>query len=854
MTGRHLRVDMAFLYIWCLLFGAGVLFGQDTIDIQPALSSAQEASLDADASSGDDEAEQESYSVFDDAAERRIRSIIVVGNKHVSQQALVNRIPYQIGEIFDQNKTARLIRNLYFDLKRFKQIEVKAVPVDTDKLDLYIIVTEKPTLKEVRFVGNSIISEAEIKKIIDFDAIPAIDEHELARHALAIKKMYEHKGYYGTTITSTLELDAQERATAIFTVQEAPRSSVRRVRFDGNNAFTAKTLRTLLYTKEDWLLGFMDGSGIYEPERVEADKQALEQFYQNKGYINAKILDVTKSVDLDTGAIDLLFDIQEGPRAFVKEIKALGNEILSDDFLTAILPLRVGMPYSRELLIECIKQLEYAWGSYGYIFAHIDPAVESDDQANTVSIVFHSDPGKPVYLNRLNIRGNRKTRDKVIRRNIPVQEGFLVTKNLMELGKTRVEGLGFFEQRDGVNWKIMRLSDDQADLDLIVKEAKTGSAHIKFGFGGSATDMSTPGGGFNAELNVSDTNWCGLGIKGSLVGSLGTNSKTVELSLAQPWLFDRPVYGSLDLYYKRLGYDQVKLTTAINEKHAGGNVVSGFMLNAPYPALQDTFIRFGMTVDNVRYEHMPVAQIFGLGLTEAQRLEANAAYNTILCLEFQPSTYASINMQAGQDTRNHPLHPSRGHTWVVQAQSAVPSIRNFSGFQKFDFDAIWFTPLINERDLVFKLHTYAGLILPFGNKEIPYRELFHIGGPATVRGYLFGEIGPSFTVTNEGRSRSDSIGGLKAIFVNAEVIFPITPDFTMKGVLFYDGGAGWDNPHAHCVPSKYITNNNFDFRQAVGLGLRILNPMPMRIDWGFKLDPRQGESSHEVHFGMTYDW
>lgn len=829
-----------------------------TIDIVPAVTddTIQDTVIQHNAlSTPEQEETQETYSVLDDETTRYVRTITITGNKHISHQALITRIPYQIGEIFDPNKTTKLIHNLYFDLKRFQQVVVKAHPVDPDQIDLYVILTEKPLLKAVKFVGNSAITEQEIKKAIDFDALPAMDEHEVQKHAQTIQKMYERKGYFGTHVTSTFTPDDQNSALVVFTIKEAPRSSIRRIAFEGNTAFTAKQLRSILYSREDWVMGFMDGSGIYEPERVEADRQALEQFYQNNGYISAKVLEVAKTVDPATGAIDLLFDLQEGPLSTVKEIKALGNDVLSQDYLTAILPLREGMPYSRELLIECIKRLEFAWGNLGYIFAHIEPAIESDEEAHTVSIVFHSDPGKAVYLNRLTIRGNRKTRDKVIRRNIPLEEGFLITKNLMELAKTRIEGLGYFDQRDGVNWKVIRLSDHEADLDLVVKETKTGSAHIKFGFGGSAVDKQVPGGGFSAELNVSDTNWFGLGIKGSLIGSLGTNSKSIELNIAQPWLYDKPIYGSLDFYYKRLGYDQVKLTTAINEKHTGGEGVTGFVLNSPYPAFRDTFVRFGLTVDNVRYEQQPRAQIFGLGLTEEERLEADAQYDKILVLEFKPSTYVSINAQVGQDTRNHPLHPSRGHSWVGQVQCAVPSFKNFSGFQKFDFEATWFTPLINERDLVFKFHGYFGLIAAFGQKEIPYRELFHIGGPATVRGYLFGEIGPSFTVTNsQGRSRSDSIGGLKTLFANAEVIFPITPDFTMKGLFFWDGGAGWDNPHACCVPSKYITNNKFDFRQAVGVGLRLLNPMPMRIDWGFKLDPRQGESAHEVHFGMSYDW
>ncbi|MCK5632367.1 BamA/TamA family outer membrane protein, partial [bacterium] len=147
-----------------------------------------------------------------------------------------------------------------------------------------------------------------------------------------------------------------------------------------------------------------------------------------------------------------------------------------------------------------------------------------------------------------------------------------------------------------------------------------------------------------------------------------------------------------------------------------------------------------------------------------------------------------------------------------------------------------------------RLHAYFGLLSKFKGKTVPYRELFHIGGPSSVRGFLFGEVGPQFL--------GDSIGGNKAFFVNVELAFPITPDFNMKGVVFYDGGSGWDNPYSCSISKELVTHNSFNFRHSVGVGIRLLNPMPIRIDWGFKLDRNKKlkETASEVHFSMTYDF
>jgi outer membrane protein assembly factor BamA len=231
---------------------------------------------------------------------------------------------------------------------------------------------------------------------------------------------------------------------------------------------------------------------------------------------------------------------------------------------------------------------------------------------------------------------------------------------------------------------------------------------------------------------------------------------------------------------------------------------------------------------------------------------------------FADGEFAWLTLNVGQDTKNHPIHPSRGHTWLFRAQYAVPFSESNIAFQKYDFDFNWFTPLINELDLVFHLHTFAGFVDNFKGYLTPYRELFNIGGPASVRGFLFGQIGPQFSYGD----LSDSIGGKKALFWNAELIFPITPDFNLKGVFFYDGGSGWDNPYIeygnptaeqkYCLGTKiqspYICHNNFDYRQSVGVGIRLYNPVPVRVDFGFKLDPRKGETPYEVHFGMAYDW
>jgi outer membrane protein insertion porin family len=398
---------------------------------------------------------------------------------------------------------------------------------------------------------------------------------------------------------------------------------------------------------------------------------------------------------------------------------------------------------------------------------------------------------------------------------------------------------------------------------MIVKEGRTGNAHLQLTFGGAESHSSSAN--VSVEGNITDTNLFGSGVRASLTGRVGADEKTVVFNITDPWLFDRPILGSVDIFHKRINYEEIRLTQPVNEKHTGTALTTGFALGPRYEMLHDTFFRFNLSLDDIRYEDRDLA-CTGTNascprfhaeipyLTGTEKIEAEKEYNNVLTKLFTPSAFASLNIHMGQDLRNHPMHPSRGYAWLSRLQFALPSFNANTGFYKFDLDANWFTPLIGEHDLVLRLHGYFGVVTPFKCRCIPYRELFHIGGPANVRGFLFGQIGPQFAIHSKEHYMSDSIGARKAFFVNAELAFPIMQDFSMKGLVFYDGGAGWDNPFANEISAKFLRNNCFNYRHAVGIGIRLINPAPIKIDWGFKLDKRKGESPHEVHFGMSYDW
>ncbi len=800
-----------------------------------------------------EEDENDDTEVENELNSKIIRNIIVSGNAQVSTPAILNKIPYRTGQRFDSLKTREAIRNLYYDFKRFRTINISAEIIDPETIDLYIDVQEKIPLNEIIFEGLSAVTEKEIKEKVTGLETSAIDPEELKIFAQAIKKIYMEHGYYSIAVNPELIVDDNGKGSIIFRITEGSKATVKRISFRGNRHVSSKTLRSIMYTREEWLMSFFDKSGTYLPERLEGDKHVIEMYYQSNGYMNAKVAKITPEKD-ECDNFHLIFEIQEGDLYTIGSISAPGNDLRCEEDLLKAIPIKPGDPYSREKIIEAIKNLELVWGSFGYLNAHIEPSINPHDDTRTVDLAFHTELGNQMTLGKLTIRGNQKTRDKIIRRQLTFGEGDLLTNIRMEQSKDRIQALGYFDQRDGVNWKIIRTGPSTADLDLMLKETKTGHLGFQLGFAGNPSSIKDPLKGSSLQLDVGDTNFLGTGLRYNLNTRLSHEDFSLGFNLTQPWLFDRPILGALDVFHKRVAYEEFNYTAPVNEIDTGFALTSGVVTNFYGNIMTDAFIRGVLGIDSIHYQPQPKASIRVLPADE--NAAAETQYNLILGKLFVPGNYGSFMLQMGQDKRNHPLHPTNGFSWMSRAQVTFNFTQKTLGFQKYDVDAHWYTPLIGAYDLVFHLRGYLGVVAPFKHLLIPYRELYHIGGPASVRGFLFGQIGPQFNVfdTIGPQSPGDSIGGTKATWLNAELIFPITQDMNFKGVLFYDGGAGWDNPYVSETNRQYIQNNHFNYRHAVGFGIRLYNPMPIKIDWGFKLDPRKGEPSYEIHFNSAYEW
>lgn len=767
-----------------------------------------------------------------------INSVTIEGNSQVSTEAIRSKVPFIVGQPFERRLSASMLKNLH-TFGVFSNIQLFSKPADDepDEVDLIVRVTEKKRLSGIVFEGNQSLATDKLRKKLEVEKIKTLDAAELPAIADRIKKVYrdERMRHHLNVTGELLPDEGKDTVKARFVIDEGISTYVRRIRFEGNKHIPDNILRSRLFTRESWPLGFLDMAGAYHPDALLQDKYTLENFVQSCGYFTGRVVDA-KVEEFPSGAVDITFIIEEGDLYTIKSIAAPGNELLSEQQILANLPLCEGQYYSKDAIRAAIDRLRTIWGEYGYIYADVQPGIKPDAKNKTVEIVFNSDLGSKIRVNRIDIVGNYKTLDKVIRRELLFDEGDTLTKRMMDESKRRVQLLGYFDQRDGVNWKLIKTDDENVDLELVVKEKSTGELGGKLSWGGQA-NLYSPTSGAAFEAFVKDTNFRGTGTQYNLSGRYSFTDSALEATAGNAWLFDRPISGSVSAFTRDIVYEEFNQTVAFpNERSLGGSVRSGFRVGgweyADFDAALGDELIYYKTANLVRRDRFVDPLI-----ADAVQCQINRT--------FIPGDLLWASLIVGGDRRDHPMYPTTGYRWGLDLKCGIPHSGSPFGYMRSALDVNWYTTLIDEYRLVLHLHGFLGYVFTIRNGEIPYRELFHIGGPATVRGFLFGQIGPSIL--------GSSLGAMRALVVNAELIFPLSADGNIHGFVFYDGGAGWHTPNASCIERTLLSNNTFNYRHAVGIGINVERPTPVRVEWGVKLDRKRrfGETPAELHISMS---
>ncbi len=727
--------------------------------------------------------------------------IDIEGNDIVSDAKIISKIKVRAGQSYNKNIINEDVKNLYAT-GFFETVEAEKEDV-SGKTIIIFRVKEKPVLEKIVIEGARVVRKKKILESVDIEEGSFIDEYKMKESVRKIKDLYSEKGFSQTEVTYALDtLQAQNKVRAKFIINEKGILKIKEVVVIGNKAISASRIKRLMKAKQAWFLN----RGVFKKDVLRDDVKRLTDFYKLKGFSEAKVdIDIEKKLE----GIYLTVNIEEGRCYYVGELKIKGNKDVRLDEILGTLDLKKGDVFSEQTIYGNVSRIRELYVDKGYIFSQVEPFSFFNPKTERVDVTYKILENEIAYIEHIGIKGNIKTKDKVIRRELRVYPGERFDGKRVRKSKEKLENLGFFEE--------IRFSTEPGtksnNIDLVVdvKEAKTG--YFSFGGGYSSIDGLI---GF-AELRQRNfdyrnfSTFTGAGQDLSLIFSIGTLVDRYQLSFTNPWIFDIPVSFGFDLYKKGHQQDD-DVGYAYEEDIRGGILRLGREFN--------DYLKGRVAY---RFEKVKIEDIVGDATPE-------------LKAEKGTTDFSSGEVSLSYDSRDNIFSTSRGIYCVNTFTLFGGPFGGDKDFIKYFGRVSFYFPTINES--VVELKMQAGIIDPFSDTtKVPIYERFFAGGASTVRGYRERKVGP-IDVTSE-----DPLGG-EAVFVsNIEYTYPLA-DF-LKVATFFDTGNVWSGN------SDFLKSS---LMSSVGIGLRVKTPIgPVNIDYGWPLDTEPGEEEKEgrFHFNLS---
>jgi outer membrane protein insertion porin family len=757
-----------------------------------------------------------------------------VGPHEISDELIRANVRVKVGDPYLPIAVDEDVRNLYAT-GFFYNIRVSEERT-TDGVVLTYIVQAKPRLVEIKFSGNKKLSDAKLRKKVKSKVGEPLDEHKLFNDSEELQKLYQKSGYANSTVKYVLNIDeAAGRGTATFEVKESPKIEIKEVQFVGAEAFPEKKLRKVIKTRKHWMFSWLTGSGVLKDEQFEEDKEKLTAFYREKGYIDFEIRDVKFEYPTPDTMI-IKFFIFEGKPYQVGAVSFKGTTFFPTNRVNQMMNLKVGATFTPEGLARDVNTVEDFYGARG----HIDVTESTGNlrvnkipnvEKNTMDMQYDVNEGQKSYIEKIEIRGNNKTKDKVIRRELAVSPGEVFNMVKVKLSRQRLEGLQFFEKVD-VRPEPTEVPN-RKNLVVAVEEKNTGNVTLGAGF--SSVDSLV---GF---VDVSQGNFdlfnpptfTGGGQKARLHLALGTERADVVLSFVEPWFLDRKLALGVDFFLHRLDY--LSENNLYNQKQAGGRV-------SLTKALWSDFV-----IGSVSYtlENIDIINV-----------AANAP--PTITSEAGKSLLSTVGGSLAYDTRNSVQLPDRGQRTELIAGVTGGPLGGDQSFYKVELKSAWYIRGLFSGH-VLELVGRTGIADAFGNGNyVPFYESYYLGGMYTLRGYKYRDIGPKEALTDN--SGYEPVGGNTYWFGSAEYSIPIIERLRMA--LFYDIGMVYPGAFSFSpallpiIPGSGVAPGSTTgaFASNWGIGMRINLPIgPLRLDYGIPLvhDAITG-SSGRFQFGVGY--
>src|SRR6201994_3961677 len=680
---------------------------------------------------------------------------------------------------------------------------------------IIVTVVENPVINRVAFEGNKKVKDEQLSAEIQSKPRGTLSRPMVQSDAQRIAEIYRRSGRYDVRVNPEIIEQPNNRVDLVFTITEGSKTGVKSIEFIGNNAFSSYRLKDIIKTHEANLLSFLGGGDTYDPDRVEADRDLIRRYYLKRGYADVQVVAALTEYDPQKGGFLVTFKIEEGQQYRVASV-AFQSSIptLDGNSLRSFSRVGVGSVYNAEALEKSVEEMQIEASRRGYAFASVRPRGDRNFEAHTVSIVFAIDEGARTYIERINIRGNTRTRDYVIRREFDVSEGDAYNRALVDRSERRLKNLDFFK-----SVKISTepgSSSDRVILVVDLEEKSTGDFSVSGGY--STTD------GALAEVSVSERNFLGRGLFAKASVTYGQYARGASLSFVEPYLLDYRVALGLDLFYReQLANDYISYgtTTVGFSPRLGFALREDLSLQLRYSLYQQS-ITLPSTLDNcnnipgpaffptpayinsVDHGHDPTGNAQA-GLLPGCLADGESSLPVRKELASGAEWVSSIGYSLDYNTLDNNKNPTDG--LLIDFKQDFAGVGGDVSYLKSAFDAKYYAPLV--ADIVGLVHLQGGILNKVGNTDLRMLDQFQMG-PNLVRGFAPNGIGPR-DINPYGTQ--DALGGTKYWGASVELQMPfwfLPKEVGLKGAVYADAGGLYDyeGPTTWTATSEVTTPQN----------------------------------------------
>ncbi len=727
-----------------------------------------------------------------------VRDIRVEGIQRIEAGTVFSYLPVKVGETMTDEKAAAAIKAL-FATGFFKDVRLE---VQRDVL--IVMVEERPAVAQIDFIGNKEFDKEALRKGLRETGLAegrSLDKALLDQAEQEIKRQYLARGRYGASVVTTVTPLERNRVGVSFSINEGDVTKIRQINIIGNKAFKEKDLLQLFVLQTPGYLTWYTKNDQYSKQKLSGDLETLRSHYLNNGYLEFNIDSTQVSITPDKRDIYITINLTEGEKYTVSDVKVGGEMLLPEAEVRRLIQLKPGETFSREKLSESTKKITDRLGNEGYAFANANAVPELDKTAKQVALTIMIDPGRRVYVRRINISGNTRTRDEVVRREMRQLEGAYYDGDKIQKSKQRLERLAYFSEVD-VETPGVPNASDQVDVNLKVKEKSTGS--IMLGAGISSTEKLVLSG------SITQQNIFGSGKHLSLQLNTSKISRNIGLSYTDPYYTVDGVSRGFDIYDRRIDASLLGLGFYTTNTIGGG-------VRFGVPLTETDNLGFGLGAENTK---------IGVNETSPQRYQdfvnifgkSNSAF---------PGTIGWI-----RDQRDSAILPTKGALVRASMEAGLPG--GTLKYYKLTEQVQWYYPI--SRAYTLMLNGEIGAANGMGGKPLPFYKNFYAGGVTSVRGYDSFSLGPR-------DSQGAFLGGNKRLVGNAEVLFPVPGtgvDRSMRLAVFVDAG------QVFAAEEKMRMS---DLRYSTGLSFSWNSPMgPLRLSYGHPLNAKANDRIQHLQF------